>query len=1358
MKDVNQGWNTAVNVDASLLTTMAANFAAGAQDPTVTLQQGSVTVGLQQLSVALDSQTDSVVFSVPCTGTVARQAVDGTLSVGVRLASLAMGCVYPTAYLATNGLAGCDARAKAPWTLDSNALTVEVWVRTQATQAQTLVSVPDAGLSVGINGGRPVVTWGGQTCVAPGSAATLDDGHWHFVAVSLAAQVITFYVDGQSKGTATLSSQPRTNGQSLCIGQGLDGEVASVRLWTLARTAVQLQQAMNATLPLPQPGLVGVWTFDDGQAVNQVDQGVATLQGGATCVTTADSGDEDDAKAWNTLWFLDPEHTFTVTMSPKSGVSALIETAVLGQLQAAITQGKATGAVKPPPRAPTTMTFSLTAGDAPDLIALMMSDHALPPGWPAPTPFPSTPTFTTSPTQNLAILVDDTFLLQEMIPALAKAMKVPESDFQVKGSPPVLSLTQPVTLHAKGQSIHLKAFTLGFTDKGLALVMKATAFHMAIQLTGTVTLTVRQKDGVGKLYYDILDPEVSYAPDSSDPTVQKFEMLLALPLVGVVAALIVAVYMGIVMYVMSKLQDALDDADGFVDTGSKGQSLSLQRVAFDNGVYLYGQLTPANKGASRGATPKAASAPVLTGFSPDEGASGTQVTLTGTGLSNTLEVSFNGTPADCFRCWSDRQVVARVADGTTTGPIQLTTAQGTAVSAAPFTVAAPPTLSSVGPPSGQQGDAVKLYGTGLLSTKSVYFHEDILASFTLVSDDQLIITVPPGAVSGPITVSTTGGTATQDGFVVKGSQVPALTAFTPTAGTPGTEVTVTGAGFTGTTDVTFNGAPAASFTVLDDHHLVAVLGSRTTSGPLRVTNSRGTGVSSSAFNVLSAPSVDSFSPTKGTPGTPITLHGSGFAGATAVHIGTPGVQVPIVSLGDTSITVTSPSGTGSGPVSVETPAGIGASKDDFQVLSVAPPVLTTFSPLTGGRGTAVTITGSGFTGTTGVAFGGVAAPLFEVLSDTELTAYVPNKAVSGPLHVTNTKADGYSPMAFTFVAPPTLSQFAPPSGPVGTQVVLTGTNLGSATEVRFGSASSAQAAFTVQGNTKLTATVPSGALTGNVFVTTPGGKAATKSTFSVSTNVKPVVTGFTPDTGGPGTKVTVTGRGFTATSGVCIGDTPARTFEVNSDTELVAVIDADTTTGPISVTNAAGTGRSSLSFTVPKVVWVDGFTPPNGEVGAQVRIQGGGFTDVQRVSFGDSAMPASFTVQGDTALTATVPSGAVQGPIQVVTSRGAAHSVQSFQVDASAVATLTRATPGSGPMGTQVTVEGAHFTGTTGVRLDGAAVERYQVVSDTQLIFLVPSGGTSGAIVVENSRGASQGSVTFQVTKAEGSMPKALAG
>ncbi len=37
MKDVNQGWNTAVNVDASLLTTMAAHFAAGAQDPTVTL-------------------------------------------------------------------------------------------------------------------------------------------------------------------------------------------------------------------------------------------------------------------------------------------------------------------------------------------------------------------------------------------------------------------------------------------------------------------------------------------------------------------------------------------------------------------------------------------------------------------------------------------------------------------------------------------------------------------------------------------------------------------------------------------------------------------------------------------------------------------------------------------------------------------------------------------------------------------------------------------------------------------------------------------------------------------------------------------------------------------------------------------------------------------------------------------------------------------------------------------------------------------------------------------------------------------------------------------------------------------------
>jgi C1A family cysteine protease len=55
------------------------------------------------------------------------------------------------------------------------------------------------------------------------------------------------------------------------------------------------------------------------------------------------------------------------------------------------------------------------------------------------------------------------------------------------------------------------------------------------------------------------------------------------------------------------------------------------------------------------------------------------------------------------------------------------------------------------------------------------------------------------------------------------------------------------------------------------------------------------------------------------------------------------------------------------------------------------------SPDHGMPGTVVTLTGSGFTGATGVGFGGTAAAAFAVVSDTQATATVPANAATGPV-------------------------------------------------------------------------------------------------------------------------------------------------------------------------------------------------------------------------------------------------------------------------------------------------------------------------------------------------------------------------
>ena len=88
-----------------------------------------------------------------------------------------------------------------------------------------------------------------------------------------------------------------------------------------------------------------------------------------------------------------------------------------------------------------------------------------------------------------------------------------------------------------------------------------------------------------------------------------------------------------------------------------------------------------------------------------------------------------------------------------------------------------------------------------------------------------------------------------------------------------------------------------------------------------------------------------------------------------------------------------------------------------------------------------------------------------------------------------------SAASFTVIPAPTVAGFTPASGPVGASVTLTGTGLGAATAVRFGGA--AATTYAVVSATQITATVPAGALSGPISVTTPGGAATSAASFTV---------------------------------------------------------------------------------------------------------------------------------------------------------------------------------------------------------------------------------------------------------------------
>jgi uncharacterized repeat protein (TIGR03803 family) len=162
--------------------------------------------------------------------------------------------------------------------------------------------------------------------------------------------------------------------------------------------------------------------------------------------------------------------------------------------------------------------------------------------------------------------------------------------------------------------------------------------------------------------------------------------------------------------------------------------------------------------------------------------------------------------------------------------------------------------------------------------------------------------------------------------------------------------------------------------------------------------------------------------------------------------------------------------------------------------------------------------------------------------------------------------------------------------------------------------------------------------------------------FSLSVGLCPFVS-FVRGTAKVGKIVEILGQGFTGTTSVSFNGTPAA-FKVKSDTFVKATVPAGSTTGAVTVTTPGGTLTSDVPFRVrPQIL---SFSPTSGPVGTPVTITGVSLTQTTKVNFG--GIHASFTVNSDTQVTATVPSGAQSGHIAIVTAGGKTWSVGDFNV------------------------------------------------------------------------------------------------
>ncbi|MBC7912512.1 MAG: IPT/TIG domain-containing protein [Pyrinomonadaceae bacterium] len=207
-----------------------------------------------------------------------------------------------------------------------------------------------------------------------------------------------------------------------------------------------------------------------------------------------------------------------------------------------------------------------------------------------------------------------------------------------------------------------------------------------------------------------------------------------------------------------------------------------------------------------------------------------------------------------------------------------------------------------------------------------------------------------------------------------------FTSYSPSTAAKGSIVTIGGSNLTLATAVSFGNMPAASFKVVSPTNITAVVGAGS-SGNVSVTNAGNT-KSISGFSYVPKPSITSFTPKSASLGTTVTLTGTNFAAAQDVDFGgTRAASFRVLS--STSITAVVGGGS-SGNISVTTPGGIATSSGFTYVENV--PTITSFTPNVGCSNSAITITGTNFSGVTSVSIGGTEAFSFEVESSTTITA------------------------------------------------------------------------------------------------------------------------------------------------------------------------------------------------------------------------------------------------------------------------------------------------------------------------------------------------------------------------------------
>lgn len=275
--------------------------------------------------------------------------------------------------------------------------------------------------------------------------------------------------------------------------------------------------------------------------------------------------------------------------------------------------------------------------------------------------------------------------------------------------------------------------------------------------------------------------------------------------------------------------------------------------------------------------------PNIAEMTPLSGYAGIAVTLSGHNFSPVAEdniVRFNGQQAVVTKATTNELLVT-VPTGVTTGPVSITV-NGRETPGPVFTATSEgtPIVLAMSPRSGSAGSRVQLDGINFGETaagNTVRFAGNATATIISASATQLVVEVPPQAITGLVTVTKDGKTGVAPTYTINSVALPFLTSVSPASARPGSSITVKGGNFNAVAGLVLSTENNERFTVsaVTATEFVAMVPQNLIPGDYSLFVIQGGRASNTIpFEVAGNPVLQSIDVTEGTPGTIVTITGT----------------------------------------------------------------------------------------------------------------------------------------------------------------------------------------------------------------------------------------------------------------------------------------------------------------------------------------------------------------------------------------------------------------------------------------------------------------------------------------------------